>query len=93
MKLNVYSVYDKAVQAYGRPIFLQTDGAAQRMFGDIACDAEHEVNAHPTDYALFRIGEFDDNTGQLVPCEPYCLARAHEIVAAAANKVKEISNA
>lgn len=81
MKLNIYSIYDKAVQAYMRPFFLQADSAAKRAFGDLVVDADHEISKHPEDYALFRIGEFDDGTGELDQCEPLCLARAHEIAA------------
>jgi hypothetical protein len=81
MKMNVYSIYDKATNAYMRPFFLQADGQALRVFTDMAVDAEHEVSKHPEDYSLFRLGSFDDNAGALVGEEPKCVGRAHELAA------------
>lgn len=82
MKLNVYAIYDKAVNAYMRPFVMQADGQAIRVFSDMAVDADHEISKHPEDYSLFRIGEFDGNTGALVGSEPRCIGRAHELAAA-----------
>ena len=36
---------------------------AIRTFSDCVQDSSHAFNRHPTDYTLFQIGEFDDNTG------------------------------
>lgn len=81
MKLNAYSIYDKAVQAYARVFFLRTDAEAKRGFTGIALDAEGDIARKPEDYTLFRIGEFDDGTGELVACDPFPVARAHEVIA------------
>ena len=67
MKLNVYSIFDVKTGAYMRPFFLQSDGQAMRMFGDLAIDADHDVGRHPEDYTLVRIGAFNDQKGALVP--------------------------
>mgnify|MGYP000196989557 CR=1 FL=1 len=64
MKLNMYAIFDSAVGAYMRPFFLQADGQAQRMFSDMASDAEHEVGRHPEDYSLCRIGVWDDENAE-----------------------------
>lgn len=87
MRLNVYTIFDTASGAYMRPFFVNSDGQALRMFGDIASDAEHEVGRHPEDYSLYRIGTYDDNKGQLVPEDKECLATAQEMVAKARNSV------
>ena len=81
MKLNAYSIYDKAVQAYARVFFLRTDSEAKRGFATICMDADGDIIKHPEDYTLFRIGEFDDGDGLLTGCEPVPLARAHEMIA------------
>lgn len=81
MKYNAYAIFDKGVQAYMRPFFMQADGQAMRLFGDMAVDAEHDIGKHPEDYALFRIGEYEEESGALIACEPRCLARAHELAA------------
>ena len=40
---------------------------------------------HPEDYSLWRIGQFDDNKGELLPEGKECLATALELVAVAEN--------
>lgn len=81
MKLNIYTVFDSAVGAYMRPFVMQSDGQAVREFMDQAKNPETVVSRHPEDYALFRVGMFDDNKGELVHEIPTCLARAHEVLA------------
>ncbi len=65
MKLNAYTIYDEASGVYMRPFFSQADGQATRGFKDIATDADHEVGKHPEDYTLYRIGTFNDGTGEI----------------------------
>ena len=79
MKLNFYTVFDKAVGAYMRPFVMQSDGQAVRHFED-EVNGDNPIAKHPEDYALFRIGMFDDQSGELIPEECQCLRRAHEVV-------------
>lgn len=67
MKYVIVSVYDRAAQAFGRPVFVQAVGAAVRSFQDeINREApENEMNRHPDDFDLYEIGSFDDQTGEL----------------------------
>ena len=65
MKLKAYTIYDVASGVYMRPFFSQADGQATRGFKDIATDADHEVGKHPEDYTLYRIGTFNDGTGEI----------------------------
>lgn len=81
MILQMYSIFDSAAAAYLRPFYCQTDGEALRAFTDIATDADHNIGKHPEDYSLYRVGQFDDNKGKLVPLDKECLATAQEVVA------------
>ena len=83
MKLNMYSVFDKAAAGYTRPFFMQSDAQAIRAFGDDAVRADSPVAAHPEDYSLARIGVFDDNTGKVAPEGVEIIANAWELVAKA----------
>lgn len=65
MKLHAYTIFDVASGIYMRPFFSQADGQAIRGFKDIALDKDHEIGKHPEDYTLFRIGDFNDNTGEI----------------------------
>jgi hypothetical protein len=64
MKLYVYSVFDKAVNAYMQPFFCRSTGEALRSFTDIINDTKTNFHQHYVDFSLYELGEFDDNTGQ-----------------------------
>ncbi len=81
MRLNIYSIFDTASGLYLRPLFAQSDGQALRTFYDCATSAENEIGSHPEDYTLFRLGMFDDNTGELTQEENTSLSTALEMVA------------
>ncbi len=79
MILKIYTVFDSATGAYMRPFFMQSDGQAMRSFID-EVNGDSPMAKHPEDYALFALGDFDDNTGTFDCVEPRCLARAHELL-------------
>lgn len=79
MLYHIITVYDKATQAYMRPFVALSTGQAVRMFEDETQAQGSEIGKHPEDYALFKIGTFNDSSGEVAGCEPFCLRRAHEI--------------
>lgn len=79
MKHVILSVYDKATEAYMRPFTVISEGQGIRLFEDTVRDLNSDLSKHPEDYALFRLGTFDDMLGEMKPQEPKCLRRAHEV--------------
>lgn len=69
MKMNIYSLFDGRVCAFGQPFFCLNDGAAMRTINEAAKDQRSMIAKYPMDFSLFRIGTFDDNTGILTPTE------------------------
>lgn len=65
MKLKMFSLYDSKALVYGSPMLVSTVGSALRSFGDVANDPSSVVCKHATDFVLFQIGEFDDQTGKI----------------------------
>lgn len=65
MKFKVFSIYDSKAAAFLTPFFLRHEGEAQRIFGTLAVDPEHQFCLHAADFTLFQIGEFDDLTASL----------------------------
>jgi hypothetical protein len=66
MKLNVYSIFDSAAKAYTSPFFMHNDGLAIRAFQDnVNAEQENNISKHPDQFTLFKIGEFDDATGEI----------------------------
>ncbi len=82
MRSFLYCVFDSCAGFYDRPFVSRDDATAVRSFGDIAGDATHPIGMHPEHYLLFRVGLFDDNSGEIVPEVPVCIGKAHELVSA-----------
>lgn len=62
MRVQVFSVYDKAVKLFMPPIYMRSEGEAVRALR-VAMLGEHSFAQSPDDYALFQLGEFDEATG------------------------------
>lgn len=79
MKLCVVSIYDRAARAYLRPFFGPTEAACVRGFEESVNEPSGPMYHHRHDYALFKVGEFDDREGVFTPIDAECLRKAHEI--------------
>lgn len=78
MILHMYSVYDKAVNAYLQPFYARSKGEALRAFTEAVNDQKHTFNKHAADYTLMLVGEFDDSSGVIVPVDPRRIVGAIE---------------
>jgi len=81
--LTIVAVKDRAVNAYNRPFYVPTIGAAVRSFTDEVNRKESEMQAHPEDYDLYDLGTFDDETGTFLSPEggiPRVISRAQDII-------------
>ncbi len=85
MRMNVYTIFDSAAGVYMRPFFCGADGQAERMFSDLATDADHDVGRHPEDYSLCRIGRYDDANAKLDDEPVEVLATGLAVVARSRN--------
>ena len=76
MRFNFYTVFDVCSGVYDRPFPCHSDMEAKRLFSDIAVDAEHPIGKHPEHFTLFRIGTYENTTGELVgePAASVCTA-------------------
>jgi len=76
----IYAVKDLAVQAFGTPFFVRAKGEAMRSFQDeVNKTADSAIAAHPEDYELYQLGEYDDQTGTILPQTPELIARAKDL--------------
>lgn len=69
MKYPVYSIRD-AKTGFMTPTVDMNDVAAARNFEHAVMNSASLMNSHPGDYALYRIGEFDSESGKIEPCLP-----------------------
>ena len=69
-----YSVYDKKSQTYSQPFLEITDGTAQRAIQDLLLgDKDHPFTKHTSDFAVYKLGSFNDETGSIVNNKPELL--------------------
>jgi len=67
---SIYSIFDSKSGIFSVPYFVINDNVALRSFADVVNDPSTTVFRHPTDYVLYKIGEFDDSTGRLTSITP-----------------------
>jgi hypothetical protein len=67
MKHIICTVYDRASELYGRPMFVPSIGAAIRSFTDEVNrnNADNQLFNHPDDFDLYELGEYDDQTSRI----------------------------
>lgn len=65
MILKMYAIRDRATDAFGNPMFLVSHGQAIRSFTDEVNrqDKDNQLYAHPDDFDLYCLGEYDTGTG------------------------------
>lgn len=63
MKLKIYSIRDSKAEIFNTPFYQKTHGEAERNFRSLVNDDKSQVHKYPEDYALWYLGEYDDNTG------------------------------
>lgn len=62
MRSNLYSIYDSIAEVFNKPFLQPNDASAIRAFTESASE-----QVHIKDYALYCLGEFNDNNGSIVP--------------------------
>lgn len=79
----IVSVRDRQTDTFSRPMFVAHIGAAIRSFADEINRTEDKNNglaAHPEDYDLYELGQFDDSTGAFVSQPPRQIAIGKDCV-------------
>ena len=81
-KQVVVAMFDSAIQSYGQPIFVPAVGAAVRSFADeVNRKADgNMLNAHPDDFELHQLAEFDTEEGSFVQIDRKVLARGKDVI-------------
>lgn len=65
---GIYTIVDTLAKAQVGPIQLfRHEAPAVRFFSDVAGMQDSQVNLHPSDYALVRLGWLEDETLEITP--------------------------
>lgn len=76
---QIFSLYDKKGQIYTTPFFFSQVGEATRALDGIVNNGQTQVSQYPDDFAMYKIGEFDDVSGKFKPCDvPEFIAEASQ---------------
>ncbi len=73
---NVYAVRDVKVGAYRSPHISEADGKAARDFGAAVRDPASHFFNYPEDFELWKIAEYQDETGQYTNTEHQLIEQA-----------------
>ena len=64
----VFAVFDSAARVYSPPFLVARDEIAKRMFYEACSDRNSTIGKYPSEFALYRLGTFNDEDGSFV-CE------------------------
>lgn len=87
MRVGIYAVKDVKSATFFPPFMSHTPGTAERQFS-VNVNDKHENNMlrrYPSDFELWTVGEFDDNTGMVTPREPLHMCTAVDVLEAQGN--------
>lgn len=79
MKLPIYSIRDVHT-GFMTPTVDQNDASAMRNFAHAVMNSASLMNSHPKDYSLYKIGEFDIETGAISGCMPELVTDAFSLI-------------
>ena len=66
---KMYSIRDLKGEIFNTPFPAPTHAAAERNFEQVVRDPKTTIAQYPSDYDLYYIGDYDDNTGLMHPLQ------------------------
>lgn len=76
MEMHFFTVFDSAAGAFLEPFVAPSVEVAIRSFRQAVNQEKHQFNLFPSDYTLFHIGSFSQQTGYIEAAEPRSLGVA-----------------
>lgn len=81
MSKKLFSVYDSKTEAYLPPLAYKTKAEALREFEQAAQSPQSNIGKYPTDYSLFELADFNEDTAEIIPHKiPLLLSNASEFI-------------
>lgn len=76
---KIYSIKDTK-GSFLEPMIAQNDAVATRNIRGIVNSGKGLLAQYPEDFELWRIGEFDETTGIIVPTDLFCVVRLNALL-------------
>lgn len=74
MILKILAPFDKKTALYDRPFLVRHTGEAIREWEIVCKDQQTKYGKNPEDFDLYLVGQFDDESGEVIPAKPQHLA-------------------
>ena len=82
MKIGIYAVRDTKAEAFMQPLFFNAEGIARRSFSEAVNDSKSIIGKYPGDFDLYKLGTFDDESGEIHSHLPKNLVNGASLVEA-----------
>lgn len=82
MITNIYSIVDTVALVADSPIIMANDETLRRACRDMLRDGKEKYCRHPADYAVFRVGKYNTQTGEVIVLDRVDLGNLDEFCAA-----------
>ena len=79
MELKIYAIRDVRTEAFLKPMFLQNAAVLERALLDAKNDENSTLSIHPQDYQVFKLGTYNDNTGEITAEAPTFMFNVIEV--------------
>jgi hypothetical protein len=76
MQKQIFSVFDSKSKVFSTPFFSHNINTALRDFAHASNDKSTDLYRYSTDYTLFHIGSFDEDSGIINSFNPVSLGLA-----------------
>lgn len=78
MITRLYSMYDRRMREYGQIATAKNDESITRGISDSIRGSNSVVEKHPGDFDVYIVGEFNDETGEVVRLVPRLVCNVGE---------------
>lgn len=68
--MKLFSIRDIKAEGFNTPFCQMTFGLAERAFKEAANDPQSQIAKNKEDFSLYHVGEFNQQTGELVTIYP-----------------------
>lgn len=63
MITEIYTIYDAKAKIFNKPFHQHNEEVALRTARTLLDDHSSDIAKHPSDFILYRLGTYDDDTG------------------------------
>lgn len=77
---EIYSIQDTKSQTFNPPFYQKNVGEALRTFTKLVSDPQSILNQYPEDFILVRLGQFCDDSGEIIPSNPTNIGTASQYI-------------